>query len=158
MSAYNGLDTYPEVQSALDAVANAGTSVDAYIFSNGTDAMVSASMSTSPTLSSMSHVFRGENGKLVTVEAVERFKPDPKVYQYFAGKAGCVLSNVWVVSANPFDVVGARAVGAQAAWIDRAGTGWVDALGGAAGVDGPSIVARGVDEAVKAILERSTTV
>lgn len=59
---------------------------------------------------------------------------------------------MWLVSGNPFDVVGARSVGMQAAWVDRGGKGWVDGLGGLMGGEGgPTIVVDGVEGAVKGI-------
>jgi len=42
--------------------------------------------------------------------------------------------DVWLITANPFDVVGASAAGLKTAWIDRAGKGWVDRLGDVIGV------------------------
>jgi 2-haloacid dehalogenase len=41
MKAYDSLDTFPDVEPALKAVA-ADPSIDTYVFSNGTDAMVSS--------------------------------------------------------------------------------------------------------------------
>lgn len=152
MEAYNGLDTFPEIEAAMDTVAG-DPSLDTYVFSNGTDDMVSASVRTSPVLSRAGHF--SAQGRLVTVEEVKAFKPDPKAYRHFAEKAGVKdIGQIWVVSSNPFDALGARAAGAQSAWIDRAGSGWVDALGGLVGVE-PTIIAKGVDEAVREIVARS---
>ena len=53
---------------------------------------------------------------------------------------------MWLVSGNPFDVVGARAVGMQAAWVDRAGKGWQDKLGGE-----PTVVVRSLEEVADAV-------
>lgn len=68
------------------------------------------------------------------------------------------MADMWLVSGNPFDVVGARQAGCQAAWIDRAGGhhgngGWNDRLGElvGGGHGGPTVIVRGVDEAVKEI-------
>jgi hypothetical protein len=64
---------------------------------------------------------------------------------------------------NPFDVVGARAFGMNAIWVDRAGAGWTDRLGtslggaGAAGAGGgtsrttdltPTTIVRGLGDIV----------
>ena len=40
------------------------------------------------------------------------------------------LARVWVVSGNPFDIVGARAVGMNSIWVNRKGDkrGWEDGL------------------------------
>jgi 2-haloacid dehalogenase len=155
MKAYDSLATFPDVPPALKSLAS-DPNIDAYVFSNGTDAMVSSSVNQSPSLSSHASVFKG----LVTVQEIEVYKPDPRVYQYLAKKVGKTTSkedmtSIWLVSGNPFDVVGARAAGLQAAWVDRAGGhhgkgGWTDKLGELAS-GGPTVVVRGVEEAVKAI-------
>lgn len=159
MRAYDSLSTFPDVEPALKALA-ADESIDAYVFSNGTDAMVSSSVKSSPALSPHSKVFKG----LITIEEVGCYKPDPRVYEHLAKKVGKRTDNegmgsIWLVSGNPFDVVGARAAGLQTAWVDRAVGhhgmgGWYDRLGelvGEGGGVGPTIVVRGVDEAVEAI-------
>jgi len=150
MEAYNGLEAFPDVGAAMAVVEGDG-SVDAYVFSNGTDDMVGASMRTSPALSRMSSTFGP--AKLVTVEEVRCFKPDPRTYGCFAERAGMSgrESEIWLVSSNPFDALGARAAGWQSAWIDRGGTGWVDALGSMIDRE-PTIVATGVDKAIQRIV------
>lgn len=35
----------------------------------------------------------------------------------------------WSLCRNPFDIVGARAAGFNAIWVDRKGKGWLDQLG-----------------------------
>ncbi|KAJ3955951.1 hypothetical protein N0V92_007498 [Colletotrichum tropicale] len=153
MDAYNGLQTFPEIKDVLEIVENAPT-IDAYVFSNGTDDMVGTSMKTSPDLSRMSHVFGPT--RLITVEEVQCFKPSPKTYEHFARKVGMSdqKSAIWLISSNPFDALGARAAGWKSAWIDRAGVGWVDALGSTIGQE-PSVVVNGVDEALRKIVEIS---
>ncbi len=156
MKAYDSLGTFPDVEPALKAIASE-PSVDAYIFSNGTDAMVGSSVNQSPSLSPYAFVFKG----LITVQEIEVFKPDPKVYQYLAREVGKTtgkedMATVWLVTANPFDVVGARAAGIQAAWVDRAGGhsgngGWNDRLGDLTGKGGPTLIANGVEDAVNKI-------
>ena len=37
------------------------------------------------------------------------------------------MEDLWLVSGNPFDIVGARGMGMNAIWVDRAGEGWKDA-------------------------------
>ncbi len=73
-----------------------------------------------------------------------------------AAAAATTDGSLWLVSANPFDVVGCRAAGLPAAWIDRASTGWIDRLGDVVGGLGPTVVASGVDQAVREILRLSS--
>lgn len=150
MKAYDSLSTFPEIDTALMSIRD-DPSIEAYVFSNGTDAMVASSVKQSPSLSPLSSIFTD----LITVEEVKKFKPEPVVYEHLAKKVGKSTSKkdmeeIWLVSGNPFDVVGARAVGMNAAWIDRDGVGWVDQLGTLA-QGGPTVIAKGVDEAVQKI-------
>ena len=56
---------------------------------------------------------------VLSVEPIATFKPDPAVYALLeklsAGRAG----RAWLVSGNPFDVIGAKAAGLSAAWLRR---------------------------------------
>lgn len=145
---YDALHVFPEIPSALQRLEENSGSVEAYVFSNGTDEMVGNSVRTSPDLGPRAGAFRA----LVTVHSLKCFKPDRRVYSHLVERVGKQgeANDVWVVSANPFDVVGARAAGLQAAFIDRAGQGWVDRLDEQRT---PSVIAAGVDEAIKSILK-----
>jgi 2-haloacid dehalogenase len=150
MDAYNGLNVFPEIPAAMKLLEENNSSVDHWIFSNGTMNMVAASIQTSPALSA-SRVFHTE--KIVTVEPIKCFKPDKRTYDHLAQEVGLSAdaSSIWVVSANPFDALGARAAGLNSAWVDRAGLGWIDALGTVMDTT-PTVVAAGVDEAIQKIL------
>ncbi|KAK2628987.1 hypothetical protein QTJ16_002090 [Diplocarpon rosae] len=148
MKAYDSLDTFPDVAPGLRAIAS-DPSISAYVFSNGTDSMVTSSVKSSPSLSPHAATFKD----LITVQEIGVFKPNPRVYQYLAKKVGKEnnFGDVWLVSGNPFDVVGARVVGMQAAWVDRGGKGWVDRLGTLTPGGEPTIVVDGVEGAVNGI-------
>jgi 2-haloacid dehalogenase len=154
MKAYDSLGTFPDVAPGLKAITSS-PNISAYVFSNGTDAMVSSSVKKSPSLSAHASVFKD----LITVEEPRAYKPHPSVYKHLAKKVGKEgdMGNLWLVSGNPFDVVGARNVGMQAAWVDRKGGhhgmgGWTDQLGTLAS-GGPTIVVDGVEGAVNGIKE-----
>ncbi|KIW28506.1 haloacid dehalogenase, type II [Cladophialophora immunda] len=136
MEAYDSLSTFPDVNPALKRLEN-NPNIKCVVFSNGTKAMVSNSVNKSHDLNSS--VFKD----LVTVDAVRVFKPAPEVYNYLAQQVNKVgeEDKLWLVSGNPFDVVGARSVGMQAAWVDRPGNGWQDRLG-----QGPTVVVRSLEE------------
>ncbi len=55
----------------------------------------------------------------VSVDDKETFKPDPLTYAYLHERLGGELERTWVVSSNPFDVLGAKHAGLRAAWIKR---------------------------------------
>ncbi|KAL8695766.1 MAG: hypothetical protein Q9224_003176 [Gallowayella concinna] len=123
------------------------------VFSNGTQQMVGNSVRKSPDLSPYSEVFQN----IVTVEEVGKFKPHPDVYHHLAKKVGKgkeQMNDIWLVSGNPFDVVGAKAVGMKACWVNRASGEWNDAL-----IDGeagkPDLVIKDLGEVVERVLETS---
>ena len=148
MKAYDSLSTFPDVSPALKALAEESV-ITAVVFSNGTQSMVTNSVKSSPDLGPHASVFKD----IVTVEEVKRFKPDPAVYHHLAEKMGKsktkeAMGEMWLVSGNPFDVVGARAVGMQAAWVDRAGNGWTDQLIQSDSRK-PTIIVKGLGEVVE---------
>lgn len=176
MAAYDALAVFPDVPAGFRAIqqnqrGGAGAPpVEAVIFSNGTEKMLSTSVGSSPDLKPFVSSSSGGSGgggglfrKLVTVDEVRTYKPTAQSYSHLQAEADEDNDAVvWLVSANPFDVAGARSVGLRSAWIDRAGTGWVDRLGEAIfGVGDdvrkrrarPTVIAKGVDEAVEEILK-----
>jgi FMN phosphatase YigB (HAD superfamily) len=64
-----------------------------------------------------------ETFAVCTSQALDRtcaaFKPDPDVYAHFLKRAGVPASEAWMVSSNPFDVLGAMAAGMRSAWVRR---------------------------------------
>lgn len=152
MSAYDSLTTFPDVTPCLESLKST-PDIDAVIFSNGTHAMVSASVQNSPHLAP--HV--AKFSQIVTVDEVKKFKPAPEVYWHLARSVGKdagsaeTMRDLWLVSGNPFDVVGARKVGMNAVWVDRAGSGWQDGL-----VEGekgrPTVVVRSLQDVVAQVM------
>lgn len=157
MQAYNGLDTFKDVNEAMKLLRDAkakGLPVEAYIFSNGTSEMISASLNTSPALSVASSVFTDD--RIISVEGAGTYKPDPRSYRHLVEASGALAAeNVWLVSSNPFDAMGAVAAGLNSAWVDRGTDGWRDGLGAVLDVR-PTVTARGVDGAVRDLLAMST--
>ncbi|KAL1988160.1 hypothetical protein VTN96DRAFT_690 [Rasamsonia emersonii] len=149
MKAYDSLSTFPDVIPALTSLA-ANPDITAVVFSNGTQSMVSNSVFHSKDLSPHAGVFHD----MVTVDSVKKYKPAPEVYFHLAEKMGkqqSQMGDMWLVSGNPFDIVGARSVGMKAAWVDRAGHGWQDAVMPELQ---PTVIGAGLDEIVRAIIEQ----
>ena len=151
MEAYNSLSIFPDVELALKAVGS-NADINAVVFSNGTNCMVETSVKSSPDLGLYAAVF----SQIVTVEEAKKYKPHPDVYFHLAEKVGIGRSRenmerMWLVSGNPFDIVGCRAVGMQAAWVDRTGNGWTDRL--VEGLDGkPTIVVQDLSRIAEIIM------
>ena len=150
MKAYDSLSTFPDVTPALQALAKE-SSITPVVFSNGTQTMVTNSVNSSPDLGRHASVFKD----IVTVEEVKQFKPAPAVYYYLAEKVGKsktkeAMGEMWLVSGNPFDIVGARSIGMQAAWVDRAGNGWVDQLNPEP-IGKPTVIVKDLEQVVDAV-------
>lgn len=109
MSAYAVLPAYPDVQAGLEKVRNAGFRM--YAFSNGSAEAVDRSLSHA----GLAEYFLD----IVSVDEVRTFKPDPGVYCHFLRRAAVSSRSAWLVSANPFDVIGALSAGMNAAWVKR---------------------------------------
>ncbi len=56
---------------------------------------------------------------VVSCDDVRSFKPNPAVYAHFLRKADATGSEAWLISGNPFDVIGAISAGMRAAWVQR---------------------------------------
>ncbi len=109
LEAYRRLPTYVEVSDALAGLAAAGFRL--YVLSNGSTETVEGVLRAA----GVSDHFLG----VVSVEDLRTFKPDPAVYSYFLAATGASRSSVWLVSSNPFDVIGAVSAGMRAAWVRR---------------------------------------
>lgn len=145
MQAYDSLSTFPDVEPALKKLS-ANDRVDCVVFSNGTREMISNSVNKSQDLSPHASVFK----KLVSVDFIQSLKPMPEVYKYLAQTMDMAgqENQMWLVSSNPFDVAGARAVGMQVAWVDRPGNGWQDKLSLE-----PTVVVRSLEEVAAVVVE-----
>ena len=56
---------------------------------------------------------------VVSTDEIKSFKPNPAVYAHFLRQAGACGSEAWLISGNPFDVIGAISAGMHGAWIKR---------------------------------------
>jgi 2-haloacid dehalogenase len=106
---YQNLRPFPDVVPGIEALKQEGRTLVA--FSNGVEA-------TARTLLDRAGVLPHLHG-VVSVDDLETFKPDPQVYRYLAGRLRRAPEETWLVSSNPFDVIGAKATGLKAAWLKR---------------------------------------
>lgn len=113
MSAYMGLDAYPEVRDTLEKLKQAG--LRTAILSNGSPAMLESA------------VDNAGIGDLIdenlSVEEVGIYKPDPRVYQLALDRLDVTREQVSFQSSNAWDAVGAATFGFHVAWINRFGQG-----------------------------------
>jgi 2-haloacid dehalogenase len=106
---YQNLRAFPDVVSGLEALKAQGCTTVA--FSNGVEATVRTLLERAGVLPHLDGV--------VSVDELKTFKPDPKAYAYLAQRLNCSIHQTWLVSSNPWDVIGAKSAGLKAAWIKR---------------------------------------
>ncbi|MYL23408.1 haloacid dehalogenase type II [Halomonas alkaliantarctica] len=109
MAVYAELPAFPDVVPALDTLRDAGMRCVA--FSNGTRQAVETLLERANVLHHMDDV--------ISVDDVKRFKPDPAVYAYLRTRLEARPEATWLISSNPFDVIGATHAGLRSAWIRR---------------------------------------
>jgi 2-haloacid dehalogenase len=109
MDGYKSLPAFPDAAPGLGSLKARGHLLAA--FSNGEVDAVREVLRHAELL----HFF----DDIVSVDEVKSFKPDPAVYQYAVRYLGRTAPDVWLVSSNPFDVIGAKHAGLRTAWINR---------------------------------------
>lgn len=109
MAGYRTLPAFPDVREALPQLQDLGFRL--FAFSNGRAADVVALL---------------ENGGLnsyfidvVSTDEIKSFKPNPAVYAHFLRRSQSSGREAWLISANPFDVIGAQSAGMHGAWVKR---------------------------------------
>jgi len=104
--------TLPAFKDVEDGLADVeADNYRLYAFSNGCAEAVEKLLVTA----GIRNFFLG----VVSVDDLKSYKPNPAVYNHFLKKAGTSASNTWLVSSNPFDVIGAISAGMRAAWLKR---------------------------------------
>jgi len=83
--------------------------VDIYALSNGSVNEVREHLNRNGLLSYFKGIFSAEN--------VKEYKPSPKVYKYFMSSIRD--EDAYLVSSNPFDVIGAKNAGMKAIYVNR---------------------------------------
>ena len=135
LSAYDELESFPDTRPGLERLRDAGHTLA--VFSNGTRAMIERVVGSA----GIADCF----DDLISVDEVGTFKPSPRVYRHAAARVEQEPGATWLVSANPFDIVGAASAGLRTAWVDR-GTAAFDPLG-----PKPDVVVSGLDQLAGAL-------
>jgi 2-haloacid dehalogenase len=109
LASYAVLPAFDDVAATLNSLSQKGFKLLA--FSNGTEDAVVGLLKNA----GIHDLFDG----VVSVDDLQTFKPNPDVYHHFTQKAGSIPAQTWLVSSNPFDVIGAVSAGLKAAWVQR---------------------------------------
>ncbi len=107
MDAYLALDPFPEVRESLRALSGHRPA----ILSNGSPRMLQAAVKHS----GLTGVFSA----VLSVDAVKIYKPSPRVYQLATRKLRVPRGKICFVSANFWDIAGAKAFGFWTCWVNR---------------------------------------
>jgi 2-haloacid dehalogenase len=109
MQSYQTLPSYPDSEEGLVKLQARGLRL--FAFSNGTEQAVDRLLSNAS--------IRNYFIDLVSVDDIKSFKPNPAVYEHFLSKAESHPKQTWLVSSNPFDVLGAVSAGLGGIWVQR---------------------------------------
>ena len=109
LARYRELPAYDEVAYALHKLMDDG--YRNYAFSNGEPDDLAGLLAHAGLDAALDGI--------VSVHDKQSFKPDPAVYRHFLQQTGATKQETWLVSGNPFDVIGAHMAGWRTAWVKR---------------------------------------
>lgn len=109
LDTYRTLPAFEDVFKGLNRLKDDGYKL--YAFSNGSEEAVETLL----VAAGIRKFFAG----VVSVDDLKSYKPNPAVYCHFLRKSGTTGNEAWLISSNPFDVIGAISAGMKAAWLKR---------------------------------------
>lgn len=119
LEAFSTLPPFDDVEPCLTSLE--GADFGLYALSNGSLAAVGTLLENAG--------IRDRFIDIVSVDEIGTFKPDPAVYEHFLARAGVDGDHAWLVSGNPFDVIGAVSAGMRGIWVRRSETAIYDPWG-----------------------------
>ena len=119
MELYRVLPPFDDAQEGLRQLNAAGYRL--FAFSNGAGDALELLLSNA----GIRDLFLG----VVSVDDIKSFKPNPAVYSHFLRKSGATGGDAWLISSNPFDVIGALSAGMKSAWVRRSAEAVFDPWG-----------------------------
>lgn len=111
LAAYDTLDSFPEVKEALQALRRQRSRIA--ILSNGDGDMLDMAVRSA----GLEELFDA----VLSAAEVGVFKPSGRVYRLALTKFGATREEVTFVSANRWDVAGAKLFGFRSVWVNRSG-------------------------------------
>lgn len=109
MGGYKVLPPHPDVEEGLSKLKTSGFRM--FAFSNGRADDVQTLLKNA----GIEVYFEG----IVSTDAIKSYKPNPGVYAHFLRESKSTGAEAWLISSNPFDVIGAISAGLRAAWVKR---------------------------------------
>jgi 2-haloacid dehalogenase len=111
---YFALDPFSDVHPALESLSG----YTLVVLSNGSPKMLQVGLDGAGILDFFAQV--------ISTGEVQSYKPNPQVYHWALQKLGLSNQEVVMVSANAWDLVGAKSTGLRAYWVNRSGLPWDD--------------------------------
>lgn len=119
LTEYRGLPAFNDVKESLMGLRTDRRSI--YAFSNGTaDAVETLLLA-----AGIRDLFDG----VVSVDDRKTFKPNPDVYEHLLNTTAASADETWLISSNPFDVIGAVSSGLRGVWVQRSAESTFDPWG-----------------------------
>lgn len=109
MGIYRILPAFNDVKEGLTRLKAAGFRL--YAFSNGAADALEVLLNNA----GIRDLFLG----VVSVDDIKSFKPNPGVYSHFLRQSKSTGGSAWLISSNPFDVIGSISAGMKSAWVQR---------------------------------------
>lgn len=119
IAGYQSLPAFDDVVAGLTLLKNSDFQL--YAFSNGERDAVEGLLASAK--------LRAFFNDVVSCDDVKSFKPNPAVYSHFLKVSKSTNNEAWLVSSNPFDVIGAISSGLRAVWVKRSSTKIFDPWG-----------------------------
>lgn len=116
---YRELPAFDDVKQGLTQLKEAGFRL--FAFSNGEVAALERLLGAA----NIRELFLD----LVSVDNLKSFKPNPAVYAHFLRQSHASGECAWLISSNPFDVIGAISAGMKSAWVRRSADAVFDPWG-----------------------------
>jgi 2-haloacid dehalogenase len=116
---YRRLPAFDDVKASLAGLKADGNSL--FAFSNGTADAVDTLL----VAVGIRDLFDG----VVSVDDRQTFKPSPDVYEHLLNSTAVSADDAWLISSNPFDVIGAISFGMRSAWVKRSSQSIFDPWG-----------------------------
>ena len=109
LDVYWNLSAYPEAQDVLTTLK--ANNIQTGILSNGSKEMLNGAV--------VSANLKNYLDKIISIDGIEIYKPDPKVYQMVLDQFNCKIEEVLFISSNGWDIAGASKFGFTTLWINR---------------------------------------
>ena len=109
LDVYWNLSAYPEAHDVLTTLK--ANNIQTGILSNGSKQMLNSAV--------VSANLKNYLDKIISIDGIEIYKPDPKVYQMVLDQFNCKIEEVLFISSNGWDIAGASKFGFTTLWINR---------------------------------------